>query len=375
MKKKGILVVASLLLVVALIIGGCAKAPTTPTTPTATKPTATTPTATTPKPTTTAPSPTAPAEVFNWRMASISPAGHIVKQHEMWFINLVKERTNGRINITHFTAGELLEVADVLEGVGRGTAEIGSSYMAYNVGLLPYGDVVGNMPMSWRNFGERWQAFHLTGLEALHERELATVNVKYLTQYINGPFGLLTNKPVRTLDDIKELRVRTSGIMLKLLEAFGGAGVFIPMGEVYMALQLGTIDGVITAYDSHYSMKLYEVAKYMMQPPVLATHVLEIYMNMDAWNELPDDLKAILKWCAASFENYMEANWIVQEAKLTEALKAEGVEFITLSQADIDRLTQTAIGLWDSNVASKDAVAAEAVAMLKDYLKSVGAIK
>lgn len=372
MRRKRMVVVVGVIVILSLIMGACAKPPETPVS-TPTGPATTTPTK--PSPTATAP-PTQPAQTFTWRMASISPAAtHPVSQHEQWFINLVDKRTNGRLKIQQFLAGEIVQVAEVLEAVGRGTAEIGTSFMGYNVGVLPYGDVVADLPMSWRNFGERWQAFHMTGLEALHERELAKLNVQYITQFINGPFGLLTNKPVNTLNDMKGLKVRTSGIMLKLVENYGASGVFIPMGEVYTGLQLGTVNGVITAYDSHYSMKLYEVGKYMMQPPLLATHVLEMYCNKDAYNKLPDDLKATLRWCAANFENYMEANWLVQEQGLIESLKAKGVQFITLPDSDVAQLRTTAVKLWDSEVGTKNAVAAEAVGILKDFLKKQGAIQ
>jgi TRAP-type C4-dicarboxylate transport system substrate-binding protein len=104
---------------------------------------------------------------------------------------------------------------------------------------------------------------------------------------------LWTKKPVRTLEDAKGLKVRSpGGHQTHYIKALGAEPVFIPLGDVYLAMETGTIDGIVTCPPLFLSYKFYEVAKF----GVITTFgcVSEgVAMNNEGWNKIPGDFKPI----------------------------------------------------------------------------------
>lgn len=103
--------------------------------------------------------------------------------------------------------------------------------------------------------------------------------------------------PIRSLDDIKGLKIRTAGEDGKILTAMGASVVSLPPAEIYESVQRGVIDAYqwnTPAYDRQVHM--HEVAKYMYVSPVRQpTALTALIVNKDSWAALPDDLKAIVE--------------------------------------------------------------------------------
>jgi TRAP-type C4-dicarboxylate transport system substrate-binding protein len=99
---------------------------------------------------------------------------------------------------------------------------------------------------------------------------------------------LWTKKPVKSLDDVKGMKVRSpGGQQTNYIKAIGAEPIFMPLGDVYMAMETGTIDGIVTCVPLILSFKLHEVAKHA----VVATFgcVSEgVVMNKQSWNKIPD---------------------------------------------------------------------------------------
>jgi len=122
-----------------------------------------------------------------------------------------------------------------------------------------------------------------------------------------------------------------------------------------------------------YTNKWYEQAKYVLWDPFLIPNFAndEMFVNMDAWNELPDDLKALVQGAAdlAYFENGVSFRYEDRIAK--EAMEAEGVEFTVLSAEDKAYVQEQATYVWDW-MKDQSSNAYKSVKILTDYFREMG---
>jgi len=133
--------------------------------------------------------------------------------------------------------------------------------------------------------------------------------------------SFIGKKPLRKLEDFKGKRIRGySELSTLLIQALGAGPVFLSVGEVYLALQRGTIDGTLTSTCSVYERKFYEVTKYLTYVTINEVPLVPaVLINSKIWNKLaPDIQKAMLE---ASKDNQ---EWGFKEAlKETEECLAE----------------------------------------------------
>ena len=141
---------------------------------------------------------------------------------------------------------------------------------------------------------------------------------------------LWTRKPVHSLADLKGMKIRApGGLQTQYIKALGAEPVFMPLGDVYLALETGTIDGLVTCDPLILAFELYEVAKYC----VVATFgcVSEgVVMNLKSWEKTPDDLKVIIEEVVGN--PYRTTGGLNQEVYQTmmKEIEAKGVKFYKL---------------------------------------------
>ena len=145
--------------------------------------------------------------------------------------------------------------------------------------------------------------------------------------------GLFSNKKATKMSDFKGMRVRTPGWYMDIMTKLGASVSPLPGGEVYLALERGVIDAAeFSAPAINYPMGFDDITKYVIEPGVHQPSVqCGLLFNKDAWNELPDDLKWIVKIAAKETQLWSNA-WI--ENLNIEAINKfkEKVEFVTMDK-------------------------------------------
>jgi TRAP-type C4-dicarboxylate transport system substrate-binding protein len=116
--------------------------------------------------------------------------------------------------------------------------------------------------------------------------------VKPLLLWTSDPYILITTKKqVKTLEDIKGLKIRaTGGPPTEQIKALGAVPTLIPMPDNYQALDKGVIDGMGAPWEAIHGFRLYEVAKYYTIVPLSAVY-FSLAMNKEKWNSLPKDIQ------------------------------------------------------------------------------------
>ena len=180
-------------------------------------------------------------DVIKLNYSNLFPAPHKNSQLSESWCREIEKRTNGKVAISHFPGGTLTPSAQTYDSVVTGIADIGFSVFGYTAGKFPLMEVI-DLPLGYKSGS---QATNL--INALYAKfqpkELDDVKVLYL--HAHGPGLLNSKKPVSSLDDLKGVKVRATGITAKIVTAFGGSPVGLTMPETYEALRSGVVDGVM----------------------------------------------------------------------------------------------------------------------------------
>lgn len=316
-------------------------------------------------------------DVITWRCPAHFPAASSSFKDSVQFVSaLIKERTEGRLIIEPYAAGSLIPGPEVFNAVKRGMVPIGMTSSAYDMARVPILNVVAGLPL---NFAAEWEGvyFHQwMGFEQLVKDDmLKNHGLLFFSDRIYTT-ELSLKKPVRSMDDFKGLKLRSSGIMQKYLTSIGAAATMIPGGDIYAGLASGMLDGAHWgAVQGSSSMKFYEINKYHLKPAlnVAATDIWVI--NKNAFDKLPADIQDILtKTLEEHFWRRTNQYQYLEELELAKVQKEHDVTVLTIPPAEFAKMQAAAIKIWDE-VAELSPDCAKAVEMVKEFNRNMGRLQ
>ncbi|MBP6332719.1 MAG: DctP family TRAP transporter solute-binding subunit [Aminivibrio sp.] len=242
------------------------------------------------------------------------------------FKKLVEEKSGGEMKVTIFPQAQLGGERDLAEGVRMGTIEMSSVAAGNMAGFVPELQVFG-VPFL---FQTREQVY--TVLDGPVGKDLADIMLGKgfvnLSIWEVG-FRNITNntRPVKTPDDMKGLKIRVqeSKIWIEFMKRLGAIATPIPFGELYTALQQKVVDGQENPVATIYSMKFYEVQKYLS----LTGHTYEpalVVANPKWFNGLDPKHQAILKEAAMEAAAFQRQKLADLDRERFEVIRKAGVE-------------------------------------------------
>ncbi|GAW92536.1 TRAP transporter substrate-binding protein [Calderihabitans maritimus] len=279
-------------------------------------------------------------EPISLKYAFFAPAGTFpAVQMEKW-AEEVEKRTNGKVKVETFPGGTLLGAKNMYDGVLQGVADIGLSCPSYEPGRFPLLSLV-DLPVSFPNA----KVASLVLWDLVQEFQPESLkDFKVVTVFATEPAYIQSVSPVRNLDDIKGMELRTPGTGVPVLEALGAAPVGMPQSEVSQALQTGAIEGYVSSREVLKDLKYAEKVKYVTDYPTFVISFAAL-MNKDVWNSLPADVQKVIddlgREMALWTGEYLDEH--VKEA-VDWAIKEQGVQIVTLSPEEKAK--------WDAELAS-----------------------
>ena len=263
----------------------------------------------------------APEKTYNWKMVTTWPPNFPIFQEGVErFAEEVKTMSNGRLNIKVYAGGELVPPLQTFDAVSQGTVELGHGASYYWAGKIPAAQFFTTVPFGMSAQGANAWLYGGGGLE-LYKEIYAPFNLVPFPMGNTGvQMGGWFNKKINSVDDLKGLKMRIPGLGGKVIAKAGGTPVLLPGGEIYTALDRGTIDATEWVGPFHDErLGLYRAAKYYYYP---GWHepgtVLELIANKKAYESLPPDLQKIIETAAAASSVWMLSQF---EAKNLTALK------------------------------------------------------
>lgn len=284
----------------------------------------------------------------------------------------IEQRSNGRVAITLYPAGSLTKADQCYEGVVKGISDIGMSCFAYTRGRFPLLEGL-DLPLGYPD-GLTATRIANRMLEKNRPQELSDVHALYV--HAHGPGILATRKPVRSLEDLRNLKVRATGLSAKVVEALGGTPVAMSQPETYEALQRGVVEATLCPIETLKGWKQGETIQHVVDASAIGyTTAMFVVMNQDKWSKLPPDLQQIFSDVSREWiEKHGEA-WD-QADRDGRAFVAElGREFIQLPPAEQARWREAVQPVLDAYVAQSTERGLPGAALLADIqadLQSAG---
>jgi tripartite ATP-independent transporter DctP family solute receptor len=284
------------------------------------------------------------AAKFNLKM------GHAVNttdgQHAaaMKLAELVKQRTNGDVEITVYPANQLGNDAAMINGVRGGTIDIVSSGASNYNGIVP-NTAAMELPFVFRNAQHAYTVLDgAVGTGVLNE--LSPHGMKGLAYWENGWRAFTNNKrPITKPDDVKGLKIRSTGnpYHIQAFKLLGMNPSPMPIAELYTALETGTFDAQEHPINVTWSSKFYEVQKHL----TVSNHIyspLIVAMNKGKFDSLPANYQKIVVDSAREAATY-QRNLNAQNAgKVVAELKKSGMQVIeTVDMAPFQKIVSAEI--------------------------------
>jgi TRAP-type transport system periplasmic protein len=294
---------------------------------------------------------------------------HPVAVMEKEFVDDVKRRTNGQLDIVLRPPGELpYKLPEYLRVVGQGNVQMGDVYMGFLAGDTKIGVLTG-LPVLVGTADELKKV--MVPLEPMIREDYARFGADILTWFTwpeQNFFGRA--KPITTLDDFKGRKIRTtSPEQSELVKRLGGVPVSIPAPEVPSAAQRGVMEGVITAGFNLLGSKWYDFTEWAYLPNIHIGGPAYILVNKQAMAALPTEHRKALQEAAAALQAKMLREIPAREQSDLKILETEHkIRLIQAKPEDVVRARKLMDGYWDEWAKQGGPKTVEALAVVKKTL-------
>ncbi|WNO09085.1 TRAP transporter substrate-binding protein [Teredinibacter sp. KSP-S5-2] len=311
-------------------------------------------------------------KVYQWKMVTTWPKKFpglgLAPEN---FAEKLNKMSNGRLQITVHGANEIVPALGVFDAVSSGSVEMGHSAAYYWKGKIPAAPFFTAVP-----FGMNAQEFngwlhYGGGLELWRETYEPYNLIPFAAGNTGVQMGGWFNKEINSLDDIKGLKMRIPGLGGEVFTRAGGTAVNIPGGELYTSLQSGVIDATewVGPYND-LAFGFHQIAQYYYYP---GWHepgpTLEIIVNKDAYNSLPEDLQVMIEVAARMVNQDMLDEYTARNnSALVELVEKHGVDVRPFPDDVLTAFKQASVEVYEE-LADKDPHFAKVYRSYMGFLK------
>ncbi|MFC5587724.1 TRAP transporter substrate-binding protein [Sporosarcina soli] len=256
------------------------------------------------------------------------------------FAELVEQRSNGRVKIDIFYSNQLAGQVESLDALAKGTIDF------QNLTPSAWGDKIpegGFAALPYWNLNEEHSLYIMreTEIGELYEEAMENYGVKVLSYWPTSATGLMSNKPIRSVSDLKGLTMNlTSDLVADFYKKAGVGVATIPYAEQYEALLRGTLDGIQFPFYSLEDYKLAEVVDYITKPATISPALGLVAMSQKTMDRLPEDLQKIIIDTAIEMEN----EGVAGSKRLTEEAyvyaQENGIEIINMTKEAYEEMRE-----------------------------------
>jgi TRAP-type C4-dicarboxylate transport system substrate-binding protein len=276
----------------------------------------------------------ASAAAIELRYSTFFPPTHIqAKLAEAW-IKEVETRSGGKVKITYFPGGTLGKGPEIYSHILKGITDMGLCLFAYTRGRFPVMEAV-DLPLGYPTGTCATEVINKF-YSKFKPKELDDVHLLYL--HAHGPGLLHSKKPVKTMADVKGMKIRSTGFSAKVANALGGVAVAMGQGGAYEALQKGVVEGTLSPMEVLKGWKQAEVIKYTTECfSVGYTTGFYVVINKDKWKALPKDVQKVMTAVSKEWIPKHGAAWDQSDAEGKKYTLSLGNQVIPLSPEESEK--------------------------------------
>jgi len=284
-----------------------------------------------------------------WRMASSFPkALDTIYGAAEVFAKQVSAATGGRFQISVHAAGELMPAFGIVDGVQQATVECGHTAPYYYFGKDPTFAMDCAIPFGMNSRQMTAWMYDGNGMKLFRDFYRAFNIVNFPMGNTGAQMGGWYRKEIKSVADMKGLKMRIGGFGGLVLERLGSVPQNIPGGEVYAALEKGTIDAAewVGPYDD-LKLGFNKVAPNYYYPGWWeGGPQLDLYVNTKAWDALTPEFKAVVEACASHAHVVMQASYDAKNPAALKQLVSQGTKLHRFPRDVMDASFKAAMDVY-----------------------------
>lgn len=265
---------------------------------------------------------------------SFYPATHpLYPMVEAWGTEIEK-RTNNAVKFTYYPGSTVVKGQEIPGGILKGVIDIGSGVLAYTPSRFLAMEAV-NLP---NGYTSAKMATYVVNEFFNRFKPAEFDEFKVLFMHAHGPGILHTKTPVRTIEDLKGMKIRAVGAAAKSTTALGAVPIAMPMFDTYESLKKGVVQGTFSPLEAMMTWKQAEVVKYTTECYGIGyTSAFYIAMSKNKWDSLPSEVQKVFTAVSAEWIPKAAMVWDTADDQARDYVLKMGNEIIPLSKEENDR--------------------------------------
>jgi TRAP-type transport system periplasmic protein len=280
------------------------------------------------------------------KYATIYPPTHAFSIADQHWIQKIEKETNGRVKITPYWAGSLVSAREGYQDAIGGVADIVNASIAYekagfdlSKGQGGFYQGLTDQEAKLKIFWQLWDKYP--------EIRKEFANVKVIGLFTAPNMYLMTTKPVKSLADLKGMRIKAPIELVQPLKALGAEALIMPMTEVYESVNKGILTGLWGSHELYKSMKFVDVVKYETDLLSVIGPIPSRIMPDSSWKKLPADIQKIFEANKEWWSNECLREVLKVDVEGFEMAKKAGIQFSQLPASEVQKFHD----LYDTELA------------------------
>ncbi|MCW0234286.1 MAG: TRAP transporter substrate-binding protein DctP [Ferrovibrio sp.] len=296
-------------------------------------------------------------------------------QVDTWFMKEVEKRTNGAVKFDTFLGGAMFGGPEIYPGMSRRAVDMGMSVPA---AFQPTDYVLSNVTLPYitdDSVAVTYAFNQLAQKSPALQKEYANQNVKLLYALGFSENTIWSTKPIRKVEDLKGMRIRSVMSIADGLKILGAVPVSMGFGDAVGALQRQVIDGFSSApFLTSISVGLHDFAPYVSDGGGMGVYaVSSTSINLDTWKKLPPNVQKVMEEVAAKVPDHYAAIMDGMVDKAVDAVIAAGKTQVVLMSVEEKARVRDAVAkpLWDKWLMAANQRGIDGSAFLDQYRQLV----
>ncbi|TDR15193.1 TRAP transporter substrate-binding protein [Marinomonas communis] len=262
---------------------------------------------------------------YTFKFQSSDPSGDKNFQIQKEWTERVELMSGGRIKINLLPVGSVFKHTETLDGIKMGILDGQITATEFFSGKDAAFGLIGNTVGAWSDTSQLLQYINYGGGYELMNELYAPYGVKFIGGSTTGVESFVSRVPLNGVEDLKGLKLRApEGLVQRVFAAAGAAPVNLPGSEVFTGLSKGVIDAAdYTVFSTNQKAGMNDIATHPVQPGFHSLPLIDVSMSMKKWNQLPEDLQAIMTTSVRDFANDITTQLRIADQKAVKAAQED----------------------------------------------------
>lgn len=294
---------------------------------------------------------------YNWTFQTSETAGEPGFVNKTKWAEEVGRLSGDRIAIEILPIGAVVPHTDTLDAVGAGILQGHLTDPSYFAGKDPAFSLMGNLVGAWSDPFELLGYMQSGGGNELYRELVEPYGVHFIGAAATEAEAFVSKVPIRTVEDLQGVKLRApEGMVFNIFSKAGASPVALPGSEIFTALDKGVVDAADnTVFATNHAQGLHDFANYPLYPGFHSLPLIDISINKEVWDGLPEDLQEVLNASVDSFIlDHIYSVRQLDAAAVAEAREDENIEIINWSADERQKFRQIAQDEWEAAAGAND---------------------